>query len=248
MHTAPPAPTSSATTRSSSRAATTTGPGAGDRLSISRRLRRSAGLPSGRAVAGALLVMLSVLGIVAVAQSASRQELDTWIVIAAPIAAGERIRPEHLATAQMDLIDETARRAITDPDDVLGATALIPLDVGDLVLSAAVAPAGADPDVTGRSLGLSITSDQALGGQVAVGDRVDVVALGTDEIEPTVLVRGALVTSRSGGGDESIGSSGELTLTLAVADEVDALAVIGAHTTSGITLLRASSLELGSAE
>ena len=98
-----------------------------------RVLRRQRRLPDSRAVLGALLVATSVVGIYA-AYTATTGGPDAAYVVAArairagdPLAAGDLTRTPRRPPAAF------ARRAFTDPAALVGATALRPLEPGELV-------------------------------------------------------------------------------------------------------------------
>ncbi|MCB1285039.1 MAG: SAF domain-containing protein [Microthrixaceae bacterium] len=211
-----------------------------DPVSITRRLRRSAGLPSGRALAGALMVTVAVLGVVAAYRDATTTATTEWIVVGRSVAAGTIISAEDLAYAPADLNDATARRSFTNPDDVIGQEALITLERGDLVLASAISePLGTDAN-TGRAIGLTLDAARALGGNLSVGDRIDIYALGSSGSDAEVLERNARITAVRGTTGESIGNSASVGFTVAVSDEAAALRIVTAESTVGLTVVKGS--------
>lgn len=213
--------------------------GHGASRSPGRRLRASAGLPSGRAALGGLLIALSALGVVAAWRGATDDDHTEVLIVNAEIAPGERIEASDLAWARMDLADPTLARAVVDPDDTIGAVALVALRPGDLLTPSVLAEADRSAAMPGRSMGLSLPLEQALGGRLSPGDRVDVVALAGSGRDAEVLVRDAIVADVSEPSRGGIGSSGSLMVLLNVATENDALAIVDADSTGGVTLVRA---------
>ena len=218
-----------------------------DGADCGRTIARPFQLPTGRAIVGGLLVAVSGLGIFAAHRAATVPDRTNWLIIRRPVAAGATIGPDDLALAPMSLAADTRRRAVTDPGDVIGRVALVPLSNGDLVLRSTTAPSAAGAATSGRRVGLSLDPADALGGAVDVGDRVDVVAVPSAGGTAEVIVRGALVGAVDGGADGDrggVGGSDGLRLILEVPDEDSARRVIEAHAADGVTLIAASTVTL----
>ena len=77
-----------------------------------------------------------------------------------------------------------------------------------------------------RQVTLALPTGRALGGEVADGQVVDLLATGDLAGSTTVIARRALVTGVDASGAESIGSTDEVRLTLVLPDEEAALAVV----------------------
>lgn len=203
-------------------------------------------LPSARAVVGGLLVAVSILGIFAAHRSATAVDTTEWLIVARPVPAGREITAADLARAPMRLVDATAARAVADPRAVIGRVALVGLRPGDLLMRGSTAEQRATA-ATARRVTVTLSPAAALGGALAEGDRVDVVAIGDAESPTEVVVRGAIVGNagddRGAGGVGS--TSGGVQVTLDVADEEAARALIAAHAAGGITLIAASPVDLG---
>lgn len=198
-------------------------------------------LPTGRAIVGGLLVAMSGLGIFAAHHAATTPDRTEWLVVRRSVAPGSVLVADDLAIAPMDLPATTRDRAVAVPADAIGRIALVPLSDGDLLLRSAIAAPGHDPDRPGRRLGLALDLADALGGDIAVGDRVDVVAVPTPEESSVVVASGALVTA-VGSPVDGFGAGDRLQLTLDVADEETARRVIDAHARGGVTLIAASTI------
>lgn len=213
-----------------------------------RRIPHRLALPTGRAIVGGLLVAVSGLGIFAAHRAATTDDQTNWLVVARPVNAGEAITVDDLALAPMDLADLTEARAVRDPDDVIGRIALVPLAAGDLVLSSTTAERTAEATTAARRIGLALDAADALGGDLAVGDRVDVLSVPSSgsTTDPTsqVIVRGALVTAVGVDQDAAVGSVDHLQLNLDVPDEESARRVVDAHAAGGVTLISASTMAI----
>lgn len=209
-----------------------------------RTIARPVRLPTGRAVLGGLLVALSGLGILAAHRAVTIPDETNWLVLRRPVAPGSRLVADDLALAPMTLATGTRRRAIADPGDAIGRVALVPLAPGDLLLRSATADAVDPTDATARRVGLALAPADALGGDLAVGDRVDVVAVPAADGSAEVIVHGALVTHLDGGDGEAVGGIDAVGLILDVPDEQAAQRVIEAHARDGVTLIAASTITL----
>lgn len=217
-------------------------------LSITRRLRAAAGLPSGRAVFGGLLISASALGVIAAYRDATVDRRHDVLVIHRPVQPGAIIAAADLALAPVQLNALTEERAFVDPADVVGSTALIALEPGDLISPSMLAEAERSRAIPARTVGLSLNAEHALGDRLNVGDRVDVYSLATANAAATVLVRDARISAISTPSSGSIGSGGRLALSLDVADEGEALTIVDADSGAGVTLVRATHERSGEPE
>ncbi|MEX2563314.1 MAG: hypothetical protein WD358_08650 [Nitriliruptoraceae bacterium] len=199
-----------------------------DRAPMVRRVR---GLPSLRAVVGALLVVAAAL-IVHFAYTDATAEPDTHFLVAAGPIAGGTVVTDHaharsiFGAVAMSLPQVVAERAIeaASIDDLVGTIVVAPLDHGDLVVRTMVVDDVAE--VAGHIVAITLSPGDALGGQVLAGHRVDVLATygsGRDAYTAYV-VRDALVTDV--GHASGTLSSGDLTVTLAL-DAVGDVQAVG---------------------
>jgi hypothetical protein len=183
--------------------------------------RRS--LPTGRALLGGMLVAIAVLGTFLLA-GGDQEQGSPYVVVARPLPAGAVITADDLTTRRLVLDPVVAARSFTEPDDVVGAVALVPTGPGDLLSTGAVATGG----VTGSRLELTLTVPEGrTPPALRRGETVTVLAtLGTGADAATRPVLDAVevveLTTTSG-----VAGRGETTLTVALADP--ALAVAGAH-------------------
>lgn len=216
-----------------------------------RSITRRGGLPTGRAVVGALLVTASVVGLF-VAYRESQQGPDTsYVVMAREVRAGERIEADDVTLRAMQLSDDVARLATTDLDAAIGSVAIETQLPGQLVQPQAIlAPATGEPSQdTSHELSFSISRSRALAGTLQPGELVDVVATVADTGATctAVVVSNARVVRVGGaGGDDLLtGGSGDLTITLAVAQPDDVLSAVFAIDEADVTIIRSTRAERG---
>jgi len=205
-----------------------------------RPLRRRSSLPTGRAVAGGLLIALAALGIFVAYTRAVRGPATTYVVARHDIAVGSRLTGDDLTTLPMTLPRVVATSAVfTSERALIGTTTVGPIRRGELVQASSVVKKRSSADEL--EVSFSIASSRALGGALQPGDRVDVLATfgsGGDTYTVTV-VRQALVlrTGRSGG---TLGDSQTETITLSLPSSDAALALSHAVSAGEVTLARST--------
>lgn len=215
----------------------------GTSLSIGRRVRASAGLPSGRAMLGALLVSISALGVVAAYRSANVDQRRDVLIIGRDVEPGATLTENDLAFAKMDLVSATDERSFADPGAVVGATALVAMKKGDLISPSMLTEGERSASTPGRMIALALPPEQALGGRLNVGDRVDVLSLAGSGQDAAILVRDARVAFVAAPTKAGIGSAGSVSLSLVVDHEDEALSIVDAHSGNGVMLIRATSAD-----
>jgi len=223
-------------------------PESGVEASAARRVQRRRTLPSGRALVGGLLVATSFIGLYAAHGASTAAPETSWLIAVRPIPAGHVIVADDLALAAVRLTDSSEARGLSDPGDVIGHTAVIALDDGDLIQRGAISGAAASATrPAARRVALHLDRDQALNGEVAPGDEVDVLVTppssATAGSSTRVIVHRALVQSTATGDDSSVGSTGKVLMTLVVDDESAAIAVVDAYSTGRVHLIASSPLE-----
>lgn len=180
-----------------------------------RRVTHRRTLPGGRAVVGGFLVAASASGVFAAWSAASSGPTARYVVMAADVAPGERIERGDLALVAIDLPRAQRLLSFTDPDVLVGATAIAPLVDGQLVHASAVAkPVGAPERA---QISLRVEPGAAVGGDLRPGDVVDVIATYTAGGEPvtSTISRGALVVKLVTD-DQRVGAGGSVVVVLAV--------------------------------
>ncbi|MGC1512793.1 MAG: Flp pilus assembly protein CpaB [Acidimicrobiales bacterium] len=205
-----------------------------------RRVHRRRGLPSGRAVVGGFLVAAGAVGIFSAYQGASGGRERSYVTANRDIAAGEHLRRSDLSVVALDLTDELRRLAVSSPDALVGTTTLAPVLAGQLIWRSGVVKPDGSPQLA--QISIPVHPANALGGRLLPGERVDVLLTSTAAGAPqvTTISSGARVV-RVDAGDRTVGSSGAMTLVLAVApEELERLAEAAAAGT--VTVARVTGL------
>lgn len=200
-----------------------------------RLITRRRSLPSGRAVAGGLLVAVAALGAYLTATSGGGQPTTRYVVAREAIAPGQALSEADVELVALDLPPAQARGALRDAAAVDAAVALGPVAAGGILTEADVAPAAQAG--TFRELALSLPRARALDGALVAGDRVDVVA--TADGTSTAVVQDALVLAVGGDAGGALGG-GEVVVTLALDDPDAALRTAHAGAAAEVTLLRST--------
>ncbi len=215
---------------------------------VIRPRRRVLGL---RVVSGALLV--TVAGVATFAAYAAADDAPTTVVLVArdDIAAGTRIIDDADARGRFAPRQIVAGQAVSgwvfeadEVEDLAGRHTAAPLAGGDLLVRGAVT----DVVPSGTSLAVSLPRADALDGDVAPGDRVDLLATsgsGTDAT--TAYVRTGLQVREVRVSEGGLGSGTDLTLTVTVPTPDDAVAIAHAVRTAEPAITRSSDDALGDA-
>ena len=201
-----------------------------------RTVRRRRGLPGSRAVVGGLLVACAAVGLFAAASRNGGGPSHSYVVARHDLAAGARLQASDLAVTPMDLPPDLGERAFESPQPLLGATLVAPLGAGELVQASAVVARRSDA----ASRELTFTLERGhLGSGIKEGERADVLATygsGNDAFT-TVVVRQALLV---GIDRPRTAGDGPTTVTVAIDDPADALALAHALQLGKITVVRAT--------
>lgn len=203
-----------------------------------RSVRRRRGLPGSRAVVGGLLVAAAAVGLFAAASSSGDGPSRSYVVARHELAAGSRLQASDLELARMELAPAARSRAFEGPQPLLGATLVAPLGPGELVQSSAVV--ARKGDTASRELSFTLERGRVSPG-MKQGERADLLATyGTgNDAYTMVVVRQALLVvierARTAAGD-----TGPATVTVAIDDPADALALAHAVQLGKITLVRAT--------
>lgn len=196
------------------------------------------GLPSGRAVAGALLVSSAALGAFFLANRAGGVPDTNYLVITRPVESGALVEFEDVEFAAMQLPAAVAAGAVGSRDAVAGAIALRDLAPGELLLSKdLIGEVGFDGVPIGAVHEIAFAVPQSrISNRVVAGDRVTVLAtVVLDGQEATlVAVEDARVLSWDAP-DTIAGSQASGTLTLALDDAAGTLKL--AHRVSSAELI-----------
>lgn len=203
-----------------------------------RTVRRRRGLPGSRAVVGGLLVAAAAVGLFAAASTTGDGPAHSYVVARHELPAGTRLQASDLELAPMELAPAVRTRAFDSAQPLLGATLIAPLGPGELVQSSAVVARKADS----ASRELTFTLERGrVGSGIKQGERADLLATyGTGgDAQTVVVVRQALLVAIERARTSS-GDTGPATVTVAVDDPADALALGHAIQLGKITLVRAT--------
>ena len=203
-----------------------------------RAVRRRRGLPGSRAVVGGLLVAASAVGLFAVAGGSGEGPSHSYVVARHDLAAGTRLQQSDLDLAPMELAAGVRARVFDSAQPLMGATLVAPLGAGELVQSSAVV--ARKGDTASRELSFTLERGRvALG--IKQGERADLLATyGTsNDAFTVVVVRHALLVAIERP-RTSTGDTGAATVTVAVEDPADALALAHAIQLGKVTLVRAT--------
>lgn len=202
-----------------------------------RVIRRRRPLPSSRAAMGGFLVAVAVVGTFATVAGAGDDHRVALVVARNDLAVGDRIDPDDLATARLDVPDFVRGRAYRSPGDLVGATVLGPVARGELVQASAVRRGDEAP--AGLQVSFPLEAAHALDGRLRPGESVDVlVTYGQGESAVTnAVARGARVARiRTPGG--VLADDRTVVVTLVVGSAEDAAAVAHAANAGAVTLVR----------
>ena len=212
-----------------------------------RHIRRLRGLPAGRAVVGALLVTVAAVGVFATHLSATAEPGSRYLIATRTIEPGSRFVSieelhEVVSSAPLDLGPALAARAIRveQSEDLVARAVLSPLEPGDLLTRTAF---GAEASgIGGATMSFPIARSSAVAGALHPGERIDVAATygTTGETSTAFVVRGVPLLAVRGRDGEEIGTSDELSLTVALAGSDDVLALGHAVNTASIFVVRST--------
>lgn len=172
---------------------------------------------------GLLVIVLFALG--GVLWHLRSVERAPALAVASPIERGETIEARDLQVVYIETGDRVARLDRSESDRVVGATALVDLGPGALVTEDLVAQ-GAQVGEEEGVVGLALEPGQFPSFDLAPGDRVNVVRIGSGESgsssSRSVVVRDALVTAVQ----DLAGGDRKLVSLLAAEEDTDEIATI----------------------
>lgn len=194
-----------------------------------------------RPVSSAHLLMVVAGILAAVANVALLRGADartTVAVLARDVVPGTPLDAVELRWQDVPADDAVTALLLTRDrlDEVAGQVVTTALAAGTALRRSDLAPAAAPGGL--RAMSLPVDPAHAVGGQLTVGDRVDVIAVTDDE--PRYVVAGAavLAVGTSGGGALDLGA-GSFSLTIAV-DADTALDLATALAGEGLEVVRST--------
>jgi Flp pilus assembly protein CpaB len=202
---------------------------------------RRMGLPGARAIVGGLLVAIAGVCTFAAWQQASGAADTSYAVAARPILPGQPLTADDIRFEALDLPDGLAAAAFSDTSAIEGRVALGPIGDGELVQLGQVSdPGQASP---AAELSFSIARDRAVDGRLRSGDLVDVFV--TDDGGTSAVAEGVMIVDATVHDGGSFDTTGELTITLTLADPALRAPLIQAVREGEVTLVRSTHLSGG---
>ncbi len=203
-----------------------------------RAVGRGRTLPSGRAAVGALLVVLSGLGLTEAARRATAEPTTRFVVATREVAPGEVLTANDVRLETMQLSAQVAGRSFSDSGVLVGAVTVGPLGVGELIQSSLVQRGG--PAL--REMSFPVDSARALNGTLDPGDRIDVVATfgsSSSGAKTATVLSGLQVLSVSGDMLDA-GEGSTIVVTVAIAEAAQQVVLAEAVNTAELFLVRAN--------
>lgn len=201
-------------------------------------LRRRRGLPGSRAVVGGLLVATAAVGLFSASTGAGQGSRRSYVVANRSLAPGARVEPADLALEQLHLSPAVAARAFADREPLVGATVLAPVAAGELLQASSVVARRSGP--AAREMSFTVEPGR-VGRDLRDGERVDLLATygSASDGFTALIVRQALLVSleRSQG---SLADGSPTTVTVALEEAADALALAHAVQVGKVTVVRAT--------
>lgn len=180
------------------------------------------GLPNGRAVVGALLVIAATVGSFTLSNRDNTAISEqSYLIATKPIASGSKVTASNIAFSEMVLpsnVSENAVSAAATDFDATGATAIHDIHAGDIVLKRNLVTSTQidnDPSRNIHELALPVSYSRIVG-RTDVGDRVTVLVTLHDDDDTITIVAAEDVPVIAWTNDNRI--SGEGVLTVATAD------------------------------
>ena len=203
-----------------------------------RRIMRPKRLPTGRAMLGAVLVTLAVLGIFVASGSGDQGPSTRYAVATGPIEPGATITAADVTFVALGLTEAVAGTVFTDAEALSGAVAIDAIESGELVHRGHVARAF--PGVEGASLEFSFPIARSRAPRtLRVGDAIAILATygSGDGARTEVIVADATVIAfeADAGGSASRSTA---VLTVAIGDGSSQLAAAHAAQTADLTVIR----------
>jgi Flp pilus assembly protein CpaB len=217
-------------------------------------VRRSRGLPRGRAVVGALLVTAAAVAVFAAYLDATGEPRTSYLVAAERLEPGTRFAERDqlvaaVTSAPLDLQPELAARAIPieELDALVGWQVVAPLERGELLTRSAVV---AEPEHGGaQAMSFALPRSAAVGGALRAGERIDVLATSGSGEQATTgyIVRGVPLLHVAAADAGALGGGGEVSLTVAITELDDVLALGHAINTASVFVTRSTADAEGAA-
>jgi hypothetical protein len=193
-------------------------------------------------VVGGLLVVLAALGTFVAATGDDEGPTGRYVVATHTIGPGARLSAADLEVVAGELPPDVAATTFASSEELDGAVALAPLDAGSLVQQADVHDPTGDHDAAQPEVSLRLPRAQAVDGDLALGEQVDLLATYGSGPDATthVIARDALVTAVGREDTAGLGDDGGVTLTVRLPDDATVLRAIHAKDVATVTVVRAT--------
>lgn len=162
------------------------------------------------------------------------------VVVTRDVVPGTRLRSDMVGTTRVHADDQSMRNLVAadDRDALLGSIVLASLRAGDLLERSGVGAASTGR--AARSVSFPVDASLAVGGEVAAGDRIDVLAAAHDgSATGYVLVAADVVAVHAIGSGPLRGSDGQVSITVTV-DAVGAQRLVAALHAADLLVVRAT--------
>lgn len=203
-----------------------------------RVIARRPGLPGGRAVVGALLVVGAGVATFALATGRDDGPSTSYAVLVHPVDPGERIDADDLTWLRMDLDDEVAETSFRAGEPIDGAIALAALGPGQLLQRGLVLAGDEASTATADQVTIPVPLERTPPA-LRRGERVTLLATYGSGADATTVVTVQSATVLAYESDRgSIGASSAARLTLSLSDPADVIAAAHAAQVADLTVVR----------
>jgi hypothetical protein len=202
------------------------GAGAGE-----RPLGRRSAVPGGRAIIGALLVVLAALLTWVAYTTATAGPTQTYVVAQRDLQVNQRVSAGDFRTIVGELPPEAVSGVFRSPDRLDGAVVLSPVAAGQLVVAGAVLlPDSQGARADGYEVSFTVPRSRLGGNRLRVGELVDIVPTGDARTgSATAPVRGVRVVDlQEASGSGMASGGGDVIVVVVVPGVPEYTAVIGA--------------------
>jgi SAF domain len=201
-----------------------------------RTIERRVGLPGARAIVGGLLIAVAGVSTFAAWQQASGTADTSYAVAAHRILPGQSLTAADVRFEPIDLPAGLSAAAFADASSIEGRVALGPVGDGELLQLGQVSDPGRVRPTA--ELSFSIARDRAVDGRLRSGDLVDVFV--TDDGGTTAVAEGVQIVDAAAHDGGSFATTGDLTITVTIADPGLREPLIQAVREGELTLVRST--------
>jgi Flp pilus assembly protein CpaB len=186
------------------------------------------------------MVLAGVLGALLTLSVLRAADHTTGVLVAATdLTPGSVIDADSVRVARVQVDDDIAASLLSSAeiDDVRGRVATATMSEGTLLSRDLLQPVTAGS--ASRLMSFPLSRARAVGGKLASGDDVDVLAVERDTGRAGYVVTGVPVVAVDGGNSGPLDTEGDLTVTVSVEPD-DAARLAGALEIATVTLVRST--------